>query len=389
MADKRESVAPPAGPSRRFWLVYAVAWIPYLAAYVAVFLLQDQEPRLGSALLSALLNVVPAALLGGAVVRATRRVSLRPGPAFFVLHAAGAVAYSVLWFALVMAGLTVRNGILRGDWTPVAFDGAALYWQLLQGALLYPVVAGVAYALRTVSELRRQEDRVARAELRLAQAEALRTAAELQALRARLNPHFLFNTLHSVSALVRRDTVAAEWALERFAGMLRYVLNAQAGVVDDIMLADEWRFTCDYLALEELRLGSRLRVDSDVDPDTLDTLIPAFTLQPLVENALKHAVAPFTEGGAVRVRSHFSGDDLCLEVSDDGPGVDPTTLDAGSGVGLHVVRQRLDVRYGGRATMEVASAPGQGFRVTVRIPAGATPVPVPPPARDEPWRYAP
>ncbi len=362
----------------RFWSVYAVAWIPYLAANVTVFLLQERQQHFGSALLSALLNVVPAALLGVIVVWGTRKVPLRARPSFFVLHVAAAVGYSILWFVMLMAGLTVRNGILRGEWTLVAFGGVALYWQLLQGGLLYPVVAGVTYAVRTVSELRRQEDRAARAELRLVQAEALRTAAELLALRARLNPHFLFNTLHSVSALVRQDTAAAERALERFAHMLRYVLNAQADGVDDIPLEAEWRFTRDYLALEELRLGPRLRVDADVDPETLDTLIPAFTLQPLVENALKHAIAPFTQGGTVRVGLHFSGDDLCLVVSDDGPGADPVALGGGPGVGLRVVRQRLDVRYGGRALMEVDSAPGRGFRVMVRIPAGMAPAPVPP-----------
>jgi sensor histidine kinase YesM len=375
--------------SHRFWSVYVAAWVPYLAAYLTVFLLQDRQQNFGLALLSAILNVVPAALLGVVVIWVTRRISLQAQPGFFALHVLGAVSYSILWFVMVMAGLTVRNGLLRGDWTIVAFSGVALYWQLLQGGLLYPVVAGVAYAVRTVSELRLQEERAARAELRVAQAEALRTAAELQALRARLNPHFLFNTLHSVSALVRQDTAGAERALERFAGMLRYVLNAQADGVDDIPLEEEWRFTQDYLALEALRLGPRLRVEADVDPDTLDSLIPAFTLQPLVENALKHGIAPFAGGGTVRVRSGFDGDDLCVEVGDDGPGVDPAKLNTATGVGLRVVRQRLDVRYGGRASVRVDSAPGHGFRVALRIPAGAVPVPVPPPARDERWQSAP
>jgi sensor histidine kinase YesM len=363
--------------------MYAVAWVPALAAYFSLFVLQS---HLGSALVSALINVVPAALLGAGVVWASGRASWRPSPRFFAMHAAGAVAYSLLWYALLMVGLTVRSGILRGNWVLAAFDGSALYWQLMQGGLLYPMIAGIAYAVRTGSELRRQEDRAARAELRLARAEALRTEAELQALRARLNPHFLFNTLHSVSALVRQDTQAAEAALERFGGMLRYVLNAQTDGADDVRLEEEWRFTRDYLALEALRLGARLRVDAEVDPDTLDVLVPAFTLQPLVENALKHAIAPFSRGGTVRVALDFAGSDLRLRVSDDGPGAGAAGLTPGTGVGLRVVTQRLEVRYGGRASLTVDSAPGEGFRVTILIPAGAAPAPVSASALDESWR---
>jgi sensor histidine kinase YesM len=366
--------------------MYVLAWVPALAAYLSVFFLQSRQPQLGSALVSALLNVVPAALLGAVVVWTTGRASWRPGPLFYTLHAAGAVTYSVFWYLLLMAGLTMRNGILRGNWDLTGFDGSALYWQLMQGALLYPMVAGVAYAVRAAGELRRQEDRLARAELRVVRAEALRTEAELQALRARLNPHFLFNTLHSVIALVRQDTRAAEAALERFGGMLRYVLNTQADGGDDVRLEEEWRFTRDYLALEALRLGPRLRVDAEVDPETLDLPVPALTLQPLVENALKHAIAPFSKGGSVRVRLGFTGDDLCLEVSDDGPGADPAALGTGTGVGLRVVRQRLEVRYGGRASMTVDSEPGEGFRVTIRIPAGAAPAAVTASAQDESWR---
>jgi signal transduction histidine kinase len=352
-------------------MTYATAWVPCLAVYALVFL-SEGRIHVGQAVVAALMNVVPSAVLGTGVIWASGRLPWRPRHAvrFVAAHASLACLFAWAWFIALMALLTLQAGLRAGEWDFIVFTGAARNWQLLQGAMLYLVIAGIGYTVRTIAELRAQEARIARAELRAVRAEALRTGAELQALRARLNPHFLFNTLHSVSALVRRDTGAAEQALERFAGMLRYVLHAQENEVDDIPLENELAFTRDYLALEQLRLGTRLRLEEEFDPDTLDVPIPAFTLQPLVENAIKHAVAPFARGGTVRLRSWFDGDDLRLEVSDDGPGVDAALLASATGVGLRVVGQRLEVRYAGRAGLEVDTSPGRGFRAQVHVPAG-------------------
>ncbi|HEX2094843.1 MAG TPA: histidine kinase [Longimicrobiaceae bacterium] len=353
----------------RFWPAYVVAWLLYFSAYVVTFLF-DRRSSAGSAVVSALINVIPAAVLGIAGVWTAQRFSwrLRHRVRFFVLHTLFAVLYTLSWYLALVAGLTIRNRIERGEWIPVIFSGPALTWQLLQGVLLYCVVAGVTQAVRAGAELREQEARIVRAELRAARAEALRTTAELNALRARLNPHFLFNTLHSVNALVRQNTSAAEEALARFAGMLRYVLNAQHDGADDVPLEAEWKFVQDYLALEQIRLGPRLRLVTEMDPETLDCSVPAFTLQPLVENAIKHAIAPFVQGGTLWIESRFDGSHLCLHVRDDGPGTVGDALAASAGVGLRVVRQRLDVRYGGRASVQIETAPGRGFGVTARIP---------------------
>lgn len=352
---------------RRFWFSYSLAWLPYFAGYVAIFLLV-RSATLTSAVLGSLVNVVPAALLGVAVVWLANRFSWSPTnrPSFFALHAVLAAAYSLLWFLSLMVGLSVQEGIERGGWTLTIFRGPVLTWQLLQGALLYLAIAGIAYAVRAAGTVRELEARATRAE-------ALRTEAELQALRARLDPHFLFNTLHSVIALVRYDTEAAGAALERFAEMLRYVLNTGRDRLDDASVSDEWLFVQNYLALENLRLGTRLRVVADIDPESLDWPIPAFTLQPLVENAIRHAIAPLADGGTLWVTASASDDVLRLEVRDDGAGTRPDAIGRATGTGLRLVRQRLEAHYGACASMTVHTAPGAGFSVVVSVPFSPSP----------------
>jgi LytS/YehU family sensor histidine kinase len=125
------------------------------------------------------------------------------------------------------------------------------------------LIAAGSYVIRITSRLREQEARAARAD-------ALRMRAELAALRGQLNPHFLFNTLHTLTALVRRDPDTAEHALERFGDMLRYVLDVKRSAREDVTLGDEMQFVRNYLSLEQLRLGDRLRVAEQLDPDALD-----------------------------------------------------------------------------------------------------------------------
>jgi signal transduction histidine kinase len=353
---------------RSFWLLYAAAWLPFLAAYVIVFMV-DSRLAVGRAFVGALINVVPASLLGCGVVLLSPHFEQRTWSRLRIAatHVGGAIAFSLLWFLLLMVGLTLQKGFQHDDWTFVFFGGPARTWQLLQGLLLYFVISALAYTSRATESLRDKEARIARAELHAARADALRGAAELQALRARLNPHFLFNTLHAVSALVRQDPVAAGAALERFAGMMRYVLATPTFPNDEVPLDSEWAFVCDYLDLERLRLGTRLRVESDLDPEVLDFRVPVFTLQPLVENAVRYAVAPRTHGGTISIESRFVGDDFWLSVADDGPGADAEAVARSSGIGLRVIQQRLEVRYGGNASLNVDCRPGKGFRVVVNI----------------------
>ena len=174
---------------------------------------------------------------------------------------------------------------------------------------LYGLVAGVCYAARANQRVRAEA-------LLAARAEAAASRAQLQALRAQLNPHFLFNALHSVGALVREDPARAEEAVERLGDMLRYAIGD--GAEEEVPLSEEWAFTESYLALESLRYGKRLRIEKHVSPEALSCMVPAFVLQPLVENAVRHGIARRLGGGSLVVHAKVTGEDLALEVRDDG-----------------------------------------------------------------------
>jgi signal transduction histidine kinase len=246
------------------------------------------------------------------------------------------------------------GGLLAGDmWSYLAFYLVAV---------VYLLAVSVAYQVRAHQHLAVQR-------LALAEAEARVAREKLHALRAQLNPHFLFNVLHSVSCLVRDDARAAEKALEHLGEMLRYVLDDAAG--DDVELEDEWTFVRHYLALEKLRLADRLHVRTELDPDALECRIPPFTVQILVENAIKHGIAPLTRPGTVQVRARRENASLLIGVSDDGMGLRRDELPGRGGLGLRALRERLQTRYAGRAAFEIDTSPGAGFDVRITLPADA------------------
>jgi LytS/YehU family sensor histidine kinase len=238
-------------------------------------------------------------------------------------------------------------------------------WRGIWGLVIYAAIAQSFSAL-----LRMRQARAAA--LARAQAEAALARAELASISGKLDPHFLFNTLNTLIALTRKDAGAAEAALLRFSGMLRYVLDTKRSSSSGrVALAEEVQFVRDYLALESLRLGERLRIEWQIDPATLQDEIPPLSLQPLVENSVVHAVAPRAQGGSIRIRSaRDTKHGLALTVEDDGPGCEPEKLykDKERGIGLAALRQRFALDYEGRARLSVITAPGAGFRVELWIP---------------------
>jgi LytS/YehU family sensor histidine kinase len=179
------------------------------------------------------------------------------------------------------------------------------------------------------------------------------------ALRAQINPHFLFNALHSVGALVTSDPVRADEALVRLGDLLRYALGTEA----EVPFAHEWRFTEDYLAFEQLRLGDRLRVEVNADAAAMAVMVPPLILQPLVENAVRHGIAERPQGGRIDVSALVHDSRLMLRVTDDGNGDSGV---AGDGLGLSSVRRRLAALYGSRASLNVDRT--EGFTVTIGLP---------------------
>jgi signal transduction histidine kinase len=339
------------------WLGYSAAWVPLLLFYMYVMMhprpmLPRPVPGMSSALVEGLSYVLPVALLGTVVWWLVGKLSWPPtnGVLFIALHSVAALAFAGTWVACEIAAIAMGTGVAMAIEIAKTFIG----FQFIEGVYIYGLLAAGSHAFRIASKLRDEE--------------ALRMRAELAALRGQLNPHFLFNTLHTLTALVRRDPDTAEHALERFGDMLRYVLDVKRSQREDVTLADELAFVRTYLSLEQLRLGDRLRVVEDIDPEALDCTLPSLTLQPLVENAIKYGIATRANGGSLEIMARFSGDMLHLEVSDDGPGARRDVLDVATGVGLRAVRQRLETRYRGRATFGVTTAPGEGFIARVAVP---------------------
>ncbi|MBK6458173.1 MAG: histidine kinase [Gemmatimonadetes bacterium] len=237
--------------------------------------------------------------------------------------------------------------------------------------VVYWAVVGAHVAMRWHEAWRLESVRAARLTSDLAQ-------AQLSALRAQLHPHFLFNALNAVVALVGEDPAAAKRVTVRLAELLRATLAATER--SSLPLREELELTRRYLEIEQVRFGERLTVDWSVDEALLDADVPAFVLQPLVENALVHAVAPRAAGGRVEIVARSVGEGLQLAVCDDGAGPQPRASTRGNGVGLRNLRDRLERLYDGLATLNLATRSGGGAEVTVVLPLSrpAPTAPVPP-----------
>lgn len=342
----------------RFWLLYAAAWLPYLGTFALAFISTETMP-VALAIRGALANALPDAILGALALWLVDRASMKATPRPGALVAL--VPIGTVLAVLGKSGLVAIDSYMTGrpvQWLPIAH----LAWMALTSLLVFAAIGSLGWSMGAARRLREE---VARAD----RARALQTEAELRSLRTQLNPHFLFNTLHSLLALIRTDQRAAEMALEQFGDLLRYALRTQEDGRDRVRLAEEWQFVTDYLSLETWRLTRRLRARTDADPGALDVMVPAFILQPLVENAVKHAIAPRPDGGTLRIEARLKNDRLNLLVDDDGPGATAATLDESRGLGLRLVRQRLEAFYGADARFEVRTMPGEGFRVAIDLPA--------------------
>jgi hypothetical protein len=235
-------------------------------------------------------------------------------------------------------------------------------WQAMFMMMMYWATAGGFTAYRAVQR--------AWAESAAAvQAQTLLAHAELAALRNKLNPHFLFNTLHSIIALTRKDAPRTEQALHMFSDLLRYVLDTEKAGVDEVPLQQELDFTRDYLALEALRLGPRLTVHWQIDEAALGCTVPVLSVQPLVENSVKHAFNPRSAPGSLSITVRLEQGNLHIAVVDDGPGCDPSSLQGASGLGVKTVQRRLALLHGERGRLTIVTQSGAGFGAHLSLPA--------------------
>ena len=230
--------------------------------------------------------------------------------------------------------------------------------------LRYWFIASVYHALAYHREVRDRDVRAARLEGSLIQ-------AKLDSLQGRLHPHFLFNTLNSIGALIHDQPAAAEQMLGSLSELLRASLHADPS--REVTLARELELLRQYISIQQTRFNDRLTVTIDAAPDVLDACVPHLLLQPLVENAIRHGIAPREGPGHVRIAAGPRGDRLRLVVEDDGVGWTKGGATSGSGIGLSSTRARLEHLYGGAARLEVEARTPTGVTVTVDLPFRTSP----------------
>jgi two-component system LytT family sensor kinase len=208
-----------------------------------------------------------------------------------------------------------------------------------------------------------------RIELKLEEQERLLLQARMEALQTQINPHFLFNTLNSIASLVRFDPDAARELVVKLASILRRLLRQNEAF---IQLREEVGFIDDYLDIEVVRFGrEKLRVIKELEPETLEQLVPSMVLQPLVENAIKHGLSPKLDGGSITLRSRMADNRLLIEVEDDGVGMAEAQSAAdssGTGIGMANIAERLQVLYGDAAKMSIGSPEKEGTRILLELP---------------------
>lgn len=235
------------------------------------------------------------------------------------------------------------------------------YW--IYSAIYAASVTAIGIELKIFNSVRIQ--------IKLEEQERLLLHARMEALQNQINPHFLFNTLNSISSLVRFDPDMARDVIFKLATILRRLLNSSEAFAP---LREEFEFIDNYLDIEVVRFGrDKLRVVKELDPASLDVVVPSMLLQPLVENSIKHGLGPKVEGGSIFLRSRVTDSRLIIEVEDDGVGMGGAQLEessswSGMGIGMANISERLQVLYGDTARMTIDSHEGKGTLIRIRLP---------------------
>jgi two-component system, LytTR family, sensor kinase len=354
--------APPRSSAREKWLTAAafvgvavlLTLIDATQAWVVVNANPPNKLRWWSAVADRVPTWLIVAALAPAAIALARRFPIEParwrGP--LAIHLAGALGFA---FAHLL-GRAIYLSALFSSWErfPVFMNKSAF---VALDVLTYGAIVGGWHALRYQREAKARE--LAEAQLR----ESL-TEARLAALRSQLNPHFLFNTLNAISTMaLKREDDRVVLTLGHLGELLRVSLDDE--LPQEITLCDELDILDRYLEIQRIRFGERLTITRDVDVTLLDALVPSMILQPLVENAIVHGIAPVPGPGEVRICAERRGSMLVLEVFDSGPGFGAT---ATTGIGLANTRARLTQLYGADHSVTLGASDARGARVTVALP---------------------
>ena len=344
-------------PRAAFWIWNVSAWVAVavLGATQTLIAMRAQSMAVAAKQLYAtqILSWTPWIFATPIVIALGRRKA----PA--ALHVLALVAIDVTWAAVSSAVQRTLNPFAAGGVQPPFMKAWLVRAEagVLQNVLVYAVVLAASYALDTRDRLARQDAEAARLNEQL-------TSARLHALQQQIEPHFLFNALHAVGGLVRegqKDTAVR--AIADLSDCLRRLLRTEAQLVP---LARELEFTEKYLDIQKLRFGDDLRVDVDVPTELLLLQVPSITLQPIVDNAIKHGISQRVGGGAVRIAARREDGWLALTVYNDGPPLDDRP-DAGRGIGFENLGARLTMIYQGNFRLTIDNAQ-TGVLVALSVP---------------------
>ena len=346
---------------RVIWVQLLIGWLPLWALFALLIHTAHHVSLVGASHV-AVRMVLSAALLGFFVLRFAERHPwpVRITPSFVAVHLVTAIVYSISWNLLN----SLIESAVRGHLVLAVGIGVAS--SVMMGIWLYIMIAGVSYTTIATE--------------RAAKAEASAAKAQLSALRSQINPHFLFNALHTVVHLIPREPKRAADAAEKLAALLRSTIESDR---DLVTVSEETSFVTRYLDIERIRFGDRLDVKMNVAETSLDATLPSFALQTLVENAVRHGAAPRIEPTTIYIDTSVSNATLTAIVRDTGQGVIPNEVrdllssqadsSAASqpqndrGTGLKRLRERLAVLYRGKASIQVNSS-GDGVVATLIIP---------------------
>jgi sensor histidine kinase YesM len=312
---------------------------------------------------------VSVALLTPLVVWLALRLSAArlPRPLYLLAHLGLAAAFLLAYTSLTLEILALLAGASEARLTLRAIAGRAATSAVLAMTKYAVIVAGTE-AARHYGEARARADERDRLALQTVTLERDLSSARLAALRQQLQPHFLFNAMNAASSLIEESPARARELIARLADLLR--LSLARGDAPSVTLGEELDFTDRYLAVERARFGDRLRITYEIDERALGTAVPAFVLQPLIENAIRHGFARLPSGGAIAIGAERTGARLELWVRSDRPA---GSVVGPEGVGLAQVRARLAVLHGSDATLATATPDDTTFEARLTLPVAVRP----------------
>jgi len=348
-----------------FWWLVVAFWL-FIALASALEMSLLQSARISVSLVAALMRFIPWLILTPVIIWTCSHYTLERGN-----------WQKTLWvYLLLCLGSLALVGAFSW-WSPPLSPGtapgpavaamndtrASLYLVLRRVTFQIPTFCGlvaIAHALRFYERSKDRERRGLELQASLAQ-------ARLQALRMQMNPHFLFNTLNSIASLVQEDGKKAEEMITALSELLRLTLRSTDR--QEVTVREELHFLERYLQIEKTRFGDRLQIERDIDPDTLNGLVPILILQPLVENAVKHGIETRIAPGRIRLEIRRAGDQLSFTVTDNGRNQAASVNgELREGIGLGNTRSRLMELYGERSQMKIGFGQGTGFTAQIQIP---------------------